>query len=238
MSIRSTYLHYRQIVYKWRFHILFVALLFPYALNPIASSTELFALVLLDISFSLVLFMGILAISGRNTIAVGALAMVLVTQALTWTSRLFSSHILILAGIAMACIYLIYTAVILLIHVLKNRSVHSDTIFAALCVYLLIGYIWAFSYSFIDDIAPNTFQVNATLFPNQAHGHHIYSQLYYFIYFSFTTLTTLGFGDIIPAAPVTRVLASLESVAGQLYLVVLVSRLVGLHINQTKEEKK
>lgn len=49
-------------------------------------------------------------------------------------------------------------------------------------------------------------------------------------YFSFETLTTLGYGDIVPRSPVARMLATLEAVMGQIYLTVLIARLVGLHI--------
>jgi hypothetical protein len=53
------------------------------------------------------------------------------------------------------------------------------------------------------------------------------------LYFSFVTLTTLGYGDVVPTSPVTRTLASLEAITGQLYLTVLVARLVGLHIAES-----
>jgi voltage-gated potassium channel Kch len=51
------------------------------------------------------------------------------------------------------------------------------------------------------------------------------------MYFSYTTLTTLGYGDIVPVSQIARTLATLEAITGQLYLAVLVARLVGLHIN-------
>ncbi len=49
-------------------------------------------------------------------------------------------------------------------------------------------------------------------------------------YFSFETLTTLGYGDIVPRSPAARMLATIEAVMGQIYLTVLIARLVGLHI--------
>jgi hypothetical protein len=120
----------------------------------------------------------------------------------------------------------------------ESRSVTSETIFASLCVYLLVGYIWAFFYSFVDDMIPNSFLINQKLFADLPHGHHIFSKVYYFLYFSFTTLTTLGFGDILPASSWTRMLASTEAMVGQLYLVVLVSRLVGIHISQSMGKRQ
>ena len=50
------------------------------------------------------------------------------------------------------------------------------------------------------------------------------------LYFSFATLTTLGYGDILPTSPISRMLASMEAITGQLYLAVLVARLVGMHL--------
>jgi hypothetical protein len=58
------------------------------------------------------------------------------------------------------------------------------------------------------------------------------------MYFSFATLTTLGYGDIVPTSPVSRMLASVEAIAGQLYLAVLVSRLVGLHIAEPIDQRR
>jgi hypothetical protein len=224
-------------IYKKRFILLFFALLLPYFLHPLATQ-ELWGLTLLDFTFSLVLIIGIFAVSHRRHLAVTALGMVLLVQVLTWTTRIVSSHVLILTGITLNTLYLIYTVSILLIYLLRSQSVSSETIFASLCVYLLIGYIWAFFYSFVDDISPNSFQINKTLFTDLPHGHHIFSKVYYFLYFSFTNLTTLSFGDIMPASSWTRVLASTEAMVGQLYLVVLVSRLVGIHISQSMEGKK
>lgn len=56
------------------------------------------------------------------------------------------------------------------------------------------------------------------------------------IYYSFTTLTTLGYGDILPLSPPARMFSALESVMGQIYLAVLIARLVGLHIIRLKRE--
>jgi hypothetical protein len=56
------------------------------------------------------------------------------------------------------------------------------------------------------------------------------------LYFNFATLTTLGYGDIVPTAPLSRILASVEAIAGQLYLAVLVARLVGRHIAHSIEQ--
>jgi voltage-gated potassium channel Kch len=58
-----------------------------------------------------------------------------------------------------------------------------------------------------------------------------------FIYYSFVTLTTLGYGDIVPVSPHARALSSLEAVIGQLFIAVLIARLVGMHIVHETEKK-
>lgn len=194
--------------------------------------TEFQGILALDISFSLVLFMGVFALSDRHHLALTALGMVLASQLLTWSSRALSGHWLIVTGMILTTIYLLYTASILFRHVVNSRSPTFHTIFASLCIYLLTAYIWAFGYSLLEDVAPNSFHFNPDLFATVPKGKHLYSHLYYFIYFSFTTQTTLGFGDILPASPWSRMMTSMEAVLGQLYLVVMVTYLIGLHITE------
>ena len=210
---------------------MFIALLIPYIIHPLIA-TEVVGIAVMDLSFSLVLIMGVLAVSARRHLAITSLALVIVAQTLTWTSHAVSSHALILTGIIVNGIYLAYTTGVLLHHVVKSRAPTSNTIFAALCIYLLIGFFWAFIYSFLQDINPASFHFNPDYYPPVPLGKHLYSLLFNFIYFSFTTLTTLGFGDIMPTSHWSRMFASMEAVLGQLYLVVMVTYLIGLHLNE------
>ena len=217
--------------FHYRFAFLFLSLLVPYLLHPMMK-TEFQGILALDLAFSLVLIVGVFALSDRHHLATTALALVILAQILTWSSRVTTGHWLIVAGIILNMVYLIYTASILFRHVVQSRSPTFHTIFASLCIYLLSGYIWAFVYSFLEDMKPGSFQFNPNLFAELPKGKHLYSHLYYFMYFSFTTQTTLGFGDILPASPWSRMLTSMEAVLGQLYLVVMVTYLIGLHITE------
>ena len=113
--------------------------------------------------------------------------------------------------------------------IFDSRQVTFNTVCASLCVYLLLGLVWALAYSVVDALDPAAFACTS------AAGHH---RLRLWVgrgdstvlYFSFTTLTTLGYGDIVPTSPISRMLTSVEAIAGQLYLAVLVARLVGMHI--------
>lgn len=100
-----------------------------------------------------------------------------------------------------------------------------DKIRGAICVYLLIGFAWTFGYGIIELINPGSFSGLAEIDANNHVG-----RIMQLRYFSFATMTTLGYGDILPRSPVARTLATLEAITGQIYLTVLIARLVGLHI--------
>jgi hypothetical protein len=107
------------------------------------------------------------------------------------------------------------TIVILLKSMFKAHKVTPDMIIGAICVYLLIGIQWTVFFELINCIDPDAIISDGDIS---------------FFYFSFTTLTTLGYGDIIPNSNFAKILTNAEAITGQVYLAVLVARLVGLHI--------
>jgi len=110
-------------------------------------------------------------------------------------------------------------------HALRAGVVDAEHIFAALDAYLLAGLIFAVCYWLLDQTWPASFGVASASDLDLARA----------IYFSFVTLATLGYGDIVPASDSTRGLAILEAVSGQMYLTVLVARLVSLYSKQADE---
>lgn len=110
-------------------------------------------------------------------------------------------------------------------HIMKVEKVTSDTIIGSICVYLLLGIIWATVFALIEILNPGSFNL----------GDDVVTNLNYkFLYYSFVTLTTLGYGDITPVLPPARALSSLEAVTGQLYLAILLAHLVGLQIHHSR----
>jgi len=123
----------------------------------------------------------------------------------------------------------------MLVFILTCQRVTFNVVCASLCIYLLLGLVWALAYSVLDVLTPNAFTwtvAGQTRPPFQV-GKGDMAVLY----FSFATLTTLGYGDIVPTSPTSRVLASMEAIVGQLFLTVLVARLVGLQISESIEQK-
>lgn len=124
--------------------------------------------------------------------------------------------------------FLAYTIVMILKHLFQTRDVNSEVICASLCAYLLIGVLWAFLFSLTDLCVGGAFHDGIDR--NLSRELHIGSQKSSTVfYFSFITLSTLGYGDIVPVVPISQTLAAVEAVTGQLYLAVLVARLVGMH---------
>ncbi len=114
---------------------------------------------------------------------------------------------------------LLATPSIVLMHVLRQRSITADMISGALTVYFFLGLLFGGVFEIIQEVSPG-----AIAFPDRGPP-SVY-------YFSFVTLTTLGYGDATPLAGIARSLAVLEAFLGQVFMVVLVARLVAIHVIQ------
>ncbi len=114
--------------------------------------------------------------------------------------------------------------------VFESRQITTDIIFASLCAYLLLAVLWMYAYSLLE-----LFDSGAFSYPLLGDSLKRIMRLGaepagIEFYFSLVTMTTLGYGDIVPKSPAARSLATLQAVLGQLYLAVLVARLVGMHV--------
>jgi hypothetical protein len=117
-------------------------------------------------------------------------------------------------------VFIAMSTVLLAKELFGARRVTKDTIMGGVCLYLNIGFLWAILYRIIY------------YFDKDAFGLSTKSHYFYSFYYSFTTLTTLGYGDICPQNSFAMVLSSLEAIIGQVYLAVFVARLVALHVSQ------
>ncbi|OHB67808.1 MAG: hypothetical protein A2V70_11020 [Planctomycetes bacterium RBG_13_63_9] len=114
--------------------------------------------------------------------------------------------------------------------VLCDDRVTFDNLCGAACGYVLLGTMWGLVYSMVHCFQNDAFAgelVNQLSANDVDNGVNVSSLM---SYYSFVTLSTLGYGDITPMSPAARVLSWLEAISGQLYLAVLIARLVGLHI--------
>jgi len=107
--------------------------------------------------------------------------------------------------------------------VMRSHRPVADRIIGAICVYLLIGLGWAAVFETLDGVIPGSLR-----FP--ADTAWATPSAFRYRYFSFVTLATLGYGDITPVTALSGTLASLEAIAGQLYIGITVARLVSLSL--------
>lgn len=116
-----------------------------------------------------------------------------------------------------------YAVVVLLAYVLRDDIVTLDELFAIACAYVLIALLWASAYGLVVHFDPAAIFINPT---NTLDGQVSWSDL---VYYSMTTLTSTGYGEITPVSPTARALAMLQMVLGVLFVAILIARLTGMH---------
>ena len=198
-----------------RYTILFYTLVFTLLSAPVLSALK-FSGTLLESLLATSLLAAILPVT-----AVRSRAYLLLAVGLVWLARpvtVWLDH-LVLSAIALGIWTLIglAAAAAALRYAMRAGQVDAEHLYAALSAYLLAGIYFGLLYWVIEEVSPGTFTVTAHFSQTSA------------IYFSFVTLATLGYGDIAPRADVARGLATVEGVGGQLFLAVLVARLVSLY---------
>jgi hypothetical protein len=114
-------------------------------------------------------------------------------------------------------VLLIVTPLAIARRISTHRIVTTETVLGALCIYLLIGFSFAFIYLAIGALSPPPFFTGQPQAPVNA-----------YLFFSYTTLTTVGYGDLVPEGSLGQTFAMVEALMGQIYLVIVVARLVSL----------
>ncbi|MEH6453830.1 MAG: potassium channel family protein [Psychromonas sp.] len=112
---------------------------------------------------------------------------------------------------------------------LFSGTITANNIIGSICIFLLLGLIWALLYLLLLEFSPSSF--------SGLDGVSWKENLPDTIYFSFVTLTTLGFGEILPTAPIARFLVYMEAIVGVFYMAIVVSSLVGAGINDSHHTK-
>ena len=179
-----------------------------------------------ELAFSIFLMIGVWSLHGERRLFL--LGIVLVTLGV-------GGHIFELAGAGASFVYLSLCSYIIFLlltislairQVMRSGTVDANSIIGAVCIYLLLGVIWAFFYVLVNILIPGSFSV-------QISG-SAFAQLQAFLYYSFVTLTTLGYGDIAPISGTARALSTIEAILGQFYIATLVAGLVAAFITQKK----
>ena len=156
------------------------------------------------------------AIQIAATVALAPIVLVVESQSILGLIYLLPAALLVTA-----------TLPVTLSRVLQHRRITHETVLGALCAYVLLGLLFAFVYLAVDEVR------SAAFFAQD--GAHRQSE---YLYFSFVTLTTLGFGDLSPAVGLPQALTVLEALIGQVFLVTMVARLVTLWVRSTERDER
>jgi hypothetical protein len=180
--------------------------------------------VLFELVFDSILIAGVYSVGpGRHRWPFWLLTVV--TLAARWGELLSGGPHLDVGALLITVLWLICAVSMVIGHLFQRRDVTVDTILGAVVTYLLAAIAFTFVFEIVELLQPGSFSG----IPDQARSHRaeLGSSM---LYFSFVCITTMGYGDIVPVSDIARPLAVLEGVFGQLYLAVMIARLVGLHI--------
>ncbi len=183
--------------------------------------------------FSIMLLSALFAISGSRRDLIVATILSIPSILLQSVHAVHPSDQVGAWGDAFTVVYLWYIIALGIQALFRERTITADTICASLCVYLLLGLCWAYIYAFIEYQLPNSFSISDVHMSTPGELNVSSDHMGFAVYYSFVTLSTLGYGDVLPVNSISRAFSYSEAIAGQIYLAILVARLVGLHISQT-----
>ena len=203
MSEKSNSLQLRDI-FKGKFLFLLLSLLLYLVLVPLLEGFVRFR-ILIDIFLTAILISGIYAVSQKKIHSVIVAMLALPMFGAMWSSHFVEIPSVILLGDCFEILFLSFIMVIIFSSLFRNQTVTLDVVYAAVVVYLLLGLTWAAIYSIMESLQPGSFSI--------AQSHTEHNRLI-FVYYSFVTLTTLGYGDITPLTDRAYSFSILEALIG------------------------
>lgn len=205
---------------------LLIYIFFIYPLGQIGSFR-----LLPTVFFSFILITGAITASRNRIFRTLVFSWGLLAFILTWVRFLIPhQQTFIFAANCLALFFLVLLTFLILGQALREGPTTSHRIMGAVAAYLLIGMVWSLAYYLVTLWIPEAFSIQGPFAPGDRES--LQSQLFYF---SFVTLTTLGYGDIVAVHPIVRMLVILEGVIGQLFPAILIARLVSLQV-QSKQK--
>ena len=178
---------------------------------------------IVSLLFSVVLLAGVLAVAERKRVLTIATMLAVPAIAGRWVNHfrpdLVPAPFFLIGGLVLVA----FVVANLLRFVLRAPSVDAEVLCASISAYLMLGLMWTMAYWLVDRLTPGgAFSFNTSTGTRSMNG-------FTGFYFSFITLSTVGYGDITPVSRIARWLAAMEAMTGLLYVAVLIARLVSLY---------
>ena len=217
--------------------VLLLLLVVGLVLQPLAHGW-LFGLVFYDVLLTLLLLAVFLVVFERRWERLVALGIAVPALVSGWAGHGLSGRPQAVAWVIDHCFIVLFVGfavVVILRGLFQSKAIRSDHVIGACCGYLLAGITWGNLYVLAELLLPGSFSVRQEI-AWQLQDEQ--TRRFLFNYFSFTTLATLGYGDVTPVGPAATTLAWLEAVFGQFYVAVVVAQLVGLKLAQAVSRRE
>lgn len=208
---------------------LLVALIVLFAATPFIEESrhgELVEAALL----TLVLVSAELAVGGQHKVM--GLVLLLATVATRWSHHISPQGVSPSLHLGLGMVFTGFVVTSILRFILRAPRVDTEVLSASVAVYFMIGLLWSFVYLLLARHAPDAFSIHTD--PNDP----VMMTNFNAMYFSFTTLSTVGFGDIVPVSKGARMLAFMEAITGMFYVAILISRLVSMYAPASKSNNQ
>jgi hypothetical protein len=185
--------------------------------------------IIVSFLLSLVLICAVLAVASARTLVIAVLLIIPAVLG-RWISHFWPNLVPPAVFLIGGLVVVVFVVVNLLRFILRAPSVSIEVLCASISAYLLLGLLWTMAYWLVDQLTPGgAFSFNTNAGAQSMNGFNAF-------YFSFITLSTVGYGDITPVSKIARWLAAMEAVTGLLYVAVLIARLVALYSSPKSDE--
>lgn len=144
---------------------------------------------------------------------------------LTWMDLFFKQEIVVVSFAFFTILFIIVCTASILYDVLIRAKVTIETLRGVICAYFLVAFMFSYIYFLIEYVNPGSMLIGAKVVSVFPHPYYLAQMLY----FSFITLLTIGYGDIVAVKDVAQTACVLEGIIGQFYIAILVSRLVAVY---------
>lgn len=192
---------------------------------------EWWSFVISDLLFNLIVLAGVFSVMTRWRKQLKFIGVAVAATSLRIVSFLTQDEVMLVLSYASAIAFFAMLARKVVAHIIKDGPVNFFRIQGSIVIYMMVGVVFAWLYASIEIFFPGSF---STTHAWQDHGDR-FSQ---FLYFSFVTMTTLGFGDLIPTFSFAKSLVIFQGIFGMLYPVVMIARLVSMEVTHSSQNKK
>ncbi len=225
----------RSLLFRHRFAVLFILLFCAILIPPYFENTPWIG-DFWRVLFTLVLLWALYTVTGGGKVLVLAALVLVPTIASTWMAEPGQANYVLYIDNITNIVYFGLICIFLGKYILINRRVTLEVIFAAMCLYMILAILWAAIYTNLELYYGGAFTFGGMTAEEAGIAKDGLFQE--FIYFSFVTLSTLGYGDVLPTNLIGQNWAAMEAMVGQFFIAVVIARLVSVYTVEEEEEAR